>query len=64
MDIPLFNDEVGVLLWKLILMEKKERKAGLILRGCAMEIVSPTTFKATPSEVKIQLGDWEFLLEW
>ena len=61
MDIPLFNDEAEAPLMKIYTNGKViSKRAAMVLNikgGCAMEIVSPTTFKATPSEVKIQLGD-------
>mgnify|MGYP006248341885 CR=1 FL=1 len=60
MDIPLFNDEAEAPLMKIYTNGKViSKRAAMVLNikgGCAMEIVSPTTFKATPSEVKTQLG--------
>ena len=61
MNIPLFNDEAEAPLMTIYTKGKViSKRAAMVLNikgGCAMEIVSPTTFKAAPSELKLQLGD-------
>jgi catechol 2,3-dioxygenase-like lactoylglutathione lyase family enzyme len=61
MDIPLFNDEAGAPLMTIYTDGKViSKRAAMVLNikgGCAMEVVSPTTFKATHAAVDHQLGD-------
>jgi catechol 2,3-dioxygenase-like lactoylglutathione lyase family enzyme len=61
MDIPLFNDEAEAPLMTIYTKGKViSKRAAMILNikgGCAMEVVSPSTFQATHSKEKLQLGD-------
>lgn len=61
MDIPLFNDEAGAPLMTIYTEgEVISKRAAMVLNikgGCAMEVVCPTTFKATHAKVDHQLGD-------
>ena len=61
MDIPLFNDEAGAPLMTIYTKgDVISKRAAMVLNikgGCAMEVVSPTTFKATHADVDHQLGD-------
>jgi catechol 2,3-dioxygenase-like lactoylglutathione lyase family enzyme len=61
MDIPLFNDEAGAPLMTIYTKgDVISKRAAMVLNikgGCAMEVVSPTTFKATHADVSHQLGD-------
>ena len=57
MDIPLFNDEAEAPLMTIYTKGKViSKRAAMILNikgGCAMEVVSPSTFQATHSKEKI-----------
>ena len=61
MDIPLFNDEAEAPLMTIYTEGKViSKRAAMILNikgGCAMEVVCPSTFKATHAKIKHQLGD-------
>ena len=61
MDIPLFNDEAEAPLMTIYTKGKViSKRAAMVLNikgGCAMEVVSPTTFKATNSKIDLHLGD-------
>lgn len=61
MDIPLFNDEAEAPLMSIYTEGKViSKRAAMILNikgGCAMEVVCPSTFKATHAKIKHQLGD-------
>ena len=61
MDIPFFNDEAEAPLMTIYTDEKIiSKRAAMILNikgGCAMEVVSPTTFTASHANSKHQLGD-------
>ena len=61
MDIPLFNDEAEAPLMTIYTKNKViSKRAAMVLNikgGCAMEVVSPTTFKATNAKIDFQLGD-------
>lgn len=61
MDIPLFNDEAEAPLMTIYTQEKViSKRAAMVLNikgGCAMEVVSPSTFTATHAKVNHQLGD-------
>ena len=61
MDIPLFNDEAEAPLMTIYTEGKViSKRAAMVLNikgGCAMEVVSPSTFKATHAKVDHQLGD-------
>lgn len=61
MDIPLFNDEAEAPLMTIYTKGKViSKRAAMVLNikgGCGMEVVSPTTFKATHSKTSFQLGD-------
>lgn len=66
MDIPLFNDEAAAPLMTIYTEgEVISKRAAMVLNikgGCAMEVVSPTTFKATHAKVDHQLGDLGILV--
>ena len=61
MDIPLFNDEAEAPLMTIYTEgEVISKRAAMVLNikgGCAMEVVCPSTFKATHAKVDHQLGD-------
>ena len=61
MDIPLFNDEAEAPLMTIYTKGKViSKRAAMVLNikgGCAMEIVSPSTFKASHAKTNFQLGD-------
>ena len=61
MDIPLFNDEAEAPLMTIYTEGKViSKRAAMVLNikgGCAMEVVCPSTFKATHAKVDHQLGD-------
>ena len=66
MDIPLFNDEAAAPLMTIYTEgEVISKRAAMVLNikgGCAMEVVCPTTFKATQAKVEHQLGDLGILV--
>ena len=61
LDIPLFNDEAEAPLMTIYTEgDVISKRAAMVLNikgGCAMEIVCPSTFKATHAKVDHQLGD-------
>lgn len=61
LDIPLFNDEAEAPLMTIYTEgDVISKRAAMVLNikgGCAMEIVCPSTFKATHAKVAHQLGD-------
>ena len=66
LDIPLFNDEAEAPLMTIYTEgDVISKRAAMVLNikgGCAMEVVCPSTFKATHSKVKHQLGDLGILV--
>ena len=61
LDIPFFNDEAAAPLMDIYTNnETITKRAAMVTNlqgGCAMEVVCPTSFKATHSKVDHQLGD-------
>ena len=61
LDIPFFNDEAPAPLMQIYTDgETITKRAAMVLNlqgGCAMEIVQPTSFKATHAKQDFQLGD-------
>jgi len=68
LDIPLFNDEAEAHLMTIYTGgEVISKRAAMVLNlkgGCAMEVVSPSTFKASHSSVEHQLGDLGIQIGW
>ena len=66
LDIPLFNDEAEAPLMTIYTEgDVISKRAAMVLNikgGCAMEVVSPSTFKATHAKVEHQLGDLGILV--
>lgn len=61
LDIPFFNDEAPAPLMDIYTNGKTiTKRAAMVTNlqgGCAMEVVCPTSFKASQAKVKHQLGD-------
>jgi catechol 2,3-dioxygenase-like lactoylglutathione lyase family enzyme len=61
MDIPFFNAEAPAPLMDIYTNNKTiTKRAAMVLNlkgGCAMEVVCPTSFTASPSTFDLQLGD-------
>ena len=61
LDIPFFNDEAPAPLMDIYTNNQTiTKRAAMVTNlqgGCAMEIVSPTSFTAQPAKVEHQLGD-------
>ena len=68
LDIPLFNDEAEAKLMLRYTDDKVISKhAAMVLNlkgGCAMEVVSPSTFTATHANIDHQLGDLGIYIGW
>ena len=66
MDIALFNGEAEAPLMQIYTKgEIINKRAAMILNlqgGCAMEVVSPVSFKATHANVEFELGDLGILV--
>ena len=66
MDISLFNGEAAAPLMDIYTNgETINKRAAMILNlsgGCAMEVVSPVSFKATHADVEFELGDLGILV--
>ncbi len=66
MDIPLFNDEAEAPLMTIYTKgDVISKRAAMVLNikgGCAMEVVCPSTFKATHAKMEHQLGDLGILI--
>ena len=61
LDIPFFNDEAPAPLMDIYTNNQTiTKRAAMVTNlqgGCAMEVVSPTSFTAQPAKVEHQLGD-------
>ncbi len=61
LDIPFFNDEAPAPLMDIYTNNQTiTKRAAMVTNlqgGCAMEVVSPTSFKASSAKVEHQLGD-------
>lgn len=61
LDIPFFNDEAAAPLMDIYTNNKTiTKRAAMVTNiqgGCAMEVVCPTSFKASPAKIEHQLGD-------
>ncbi len=68
MDIPLFNAEAEAELMKIYTGDEIiSKRAAMVLNlkgGCAMEVVCPSTFKATHAQIDHQLGDLGIFVGW
>ncbi len=66
LDIPLFNDEAEAPLMTIYTEgDVISKRAAMVLNikgGCAMEVVCPSTFKASHAKVDHQLGDLGILV--
>lgn len=61
MNVPFFNAEAPAPLMDIYTKNKTiTKRAAMVMNlkgGCAMEVVSPTSFQATKADVEFQLGD-------
>ena len=68
LDVPLFNDEAEAALMQRYTDDQIiSKRAAMVLNlkgGCAMEVVSPSTFKATHAVIDHQLGDLGIYIGW
>lgn len=68
LNVPFFNDEADAALMTIYTDgEVISKRAAMVLNlkgGCAMEIVRPSTFKATHASVDHQLGDFGIYMGW
>ncbi|NND33772.1 MAG: VOC family protein [Saprospiraceae bacterium] len=68
LDIPLFDDEAEAHLMTAYTNGKViSKRAAMVLNlkgGCAMEVVSPSTFTASHADVEHQLGDLGIYIGW
>ena len=68
LNVPFFNDEADAELMTIYTEgEVISKRAAMVLNlkgGCAMEIVRPSTFKATHSKTEHQLGDLGIYIGW
>jgi len=68
LDMPFFNDEADAELMTIYTNNRIiSKRAAMVLNmkgGCAMEVVRPSTFKATHADVDHQLGDLGINVGW
>lgn len=68
LTMPFFNEEADAELMTIYTNDRViSKRAAMVLNmqgGCAMEVVRPSTFKATHADVKHQLGDLGINIGW
>ncbi|MCP4459441.1 MAG: VOC family protein, partial [Cytophagales bacterium] len=68
LNMPFFNDEADAELMKIYTNDRViSKRAAMVLNlkgGCAIEVVRPSTFKASHADVEHQLGDLGINIGW